>query len=296
MKKRTAIMMGVLAFGLIACGAEAEKESAEAQNKKEETVETSSNNPEPEIDVEKLIEQLSMDVGIEASEDAVSFDFSLKNTGDSPVILGFTSSQKYEIKVNNSEGDSVYTFSADKMFTQELTTEELGSGESLTATETWTNVKEQGEYEATITFLVDTINDQSLEAVPYQVTQSFTVNDENSAQAENEKGKTYGKGQAFREVTVSGENGSYVIQGEARVFEGSFLYSVEDGHNVIIEPTPVQVSDGAPAWSSFELNIDVPEDKRPDFGLVTLTLFEESSKDGKPTNVNNIPLESFPSE
>ncbi|ARI78052.1 BsuPI-related putative proteinase inhibitor [Halobacillus mangrovi] len=292
MKNLWIIMVGIMILALAACGSNSETKEANG----EENTEQNEAAEEPEIDMESLISQLKMDATVETTEDTAKFDFSLENTGEEPLIIGFTSSQQYEVKVKNAEGESVYTFSADKMFTQELTTEEIPAGESLSATETWTGIEAKGNYEATITFLVDSINDQSLEATPYQVTQSFTIEDRPEKEDTNDKSKTYGNGEAFRNVKVSGENGSYMVKGEARVFEGTFMYSVEDGHMVQVEPTSVQVEKGAPEWSEFELEINVPEDLLPDYGTLTLVLFEESANDGKPTHVNNIPLEQFPSE
>jgi len=98
---------------------------------------------------------------------------------------------------------------------------------------------------------------------------------------------------AFRGVTVSGSDGSYVVRGEARVFEATMQYAVSDGHRYLLEKT-AQVNEGAPAWSAFELKIDIPAAQRPANGTLTLELFEYSAKDGAKTNVWTVPLESFP--
>jgi hypothetical protein len=301
MKKFLAILLGGMVLFLAACGNDSKTNEANGEEKKDQTSEETSENLEAEIDMETLIDQVAMDATIDTSNDTATFDFSLENAGEDPVILGFSSSQKYEIQVTNENGENVYTFSADKMFTQQLTTEELGQGDVFEAKETWTGIKKTGNYEATMTFLVNTINDQPIEANPFQVTQSFTVEEDGSQEGnqENKEEPTSeheGDGQAFRDITVTGENGNYVVKGEARVFEGNFMYSVEDGHNIHIEPTPFQVDEGAPSWSTFELSIEIPEEDLPQFGTLTLTLFEESSKDGSATNVNYIPLENFQPE
>lgn len=301
MKKYFAILLGVMMLLLAACGNDSETNEANGEEKKDQTSEETSEDQEAEIDMETLIDQVVMDATIDTTNDTATFNFSLENAGEDPVILGFNSSQKYEIQVTNEEGENVYTFSADKMFTQELTTEELGQGDVLEAKETWTGIEEPGNYEATMTFLVNTINDQPIEANPFQVTQTFTIEEDGSQEGnqetEEEPTSEYeGDGQAFRDITVTGEKGEYVVKGEARVFEGNFMYSVEDGHNVQIEPTSFQVDEGAPSWSTFELTIEIPEEDLPNFGTLTLTLFEESAKDGSPTNVNYIPLENFQPE
>jgi hypothetical protein len=98
---------------------------------------------------------------------------------------------------------------------------------------------------------------------------------------------------AFRDVTVGGSNGSYVVRGEARVFEATLQYAVSDCHRYLLEKT-AQVNEGAPAWSEFELKIDVPASQRPANGTLMLELFEYSAKDGAKVNVWAVPLESFP--
>ncbi|MGP4062014.1 BsuPI-related putative proteinase inhibitor [Halobacillus sp. H74] len=302
MKKFLAIMMGVMLLTLAACGSDSETGEASGEEKEDQANEGTSEDQEAETDMQSLIDQLKLDATVDATSEAAAFNFSIENTGEEQVNLGFSSSQKYEIKVENADGENVYTFSADKMFTQELTSEELDAGEAFEAEETWTGIEEPGKYEMTVTMLVKTINDQSLEENPFQVTESFTIESEEtdeSSESDEEASdveKHEGDGQAFREIEVTGENGQYVIKGEARVYEGSFLYRVEDGHNVQVEPTVVQVDEGAPAWSTFEIELDIPEEDLPQFGTLTLSLYEESAKDGKETNVNYIPLESFQME
>ncbi|MCA0969620.1 hypothetical protein LCM20_03310 [Halobacillus litoralis] len=293
MKKFLAmIMMGVMILMLAACGTNGDVDQAEGAEPEEETPEEEVTE---EVDMDALINQLAMDAGVETTADAANFNFSLINTGEEAVTLGFTSSQQYEIQVANADGENVYTFSSDKSFAQAETSEELAAEESLTASEGWTSAV-PGQYEATITFLVDTINGQSVEATPFEITQPFTIEEpqKEEEQDQSEAKEFEGDGEAFRNIKVTGENGSYVVSGEARVFEASFMYSIEDGHNVLVEPTPVQVDgDAAPSWSPFEIEVSISEENLPEFGTVTMSIFEESAKDGKPTNVNYIPLENF---
>ncbi len=100
---------------------------------------------------------------------------------------------------------------------------------------------------------------------------------------------------AFRNISVSGENGEYVVNGEVRVFEAVFFYTVEDGHDYLIEETKVTANEGAPAWSPFELKISIPEDQLPTDGVLTLELYEKSAKDGSVINETFVKLEEFDS-
>lgn len=108
---------------------------------------------------------------------------------------------------------------------------------------------------------------------------------------------TYGQEEAientaFRQVQASGSNGSYTITGEARIFEASMSYAVSDGHNYLLESHHT-LDAGAPAWSPFELSIELEPEQIPQNGTLMIELFEYSANDGSKINVLNILLESF---
>ena len=98
---------------------------------------------------------------------------------------------------------------------------------------------------------------------------------------------------AFRNVSVTGSQGNYVVTGEARIFEATLQYEVEDGHNVLLAGFETS-SAGAPAWGTFTIDITIPEANLPENGTLTLILFEASAKDGTPVNQLYVPLETFP--
>lgn len=98
---------------------------------------------------------------------------------------------------------------------------------------------------------------------------------------------------AFRNISVSGENGEYVVNGEVRVFEAVFFYTVEDGDDYVIEETKVTANEGAPAWSPFELKVSIPKDQLPTNGVLTLELYEKSAKDGSVINETFVKLAEF---
>ncbi len=97
---------------------------------------------------------------------------------------------------------------------------------------------------------------------------------------------------AFRNVKVTGSQGSYTISGEARIFEAIMHYSVSDGHRYI-EEKPLQLDHGAPTWSPFEFQIELVADQIPANGTLTLELFEHSANDGTKINIYSVPLENF---
>ena len=98
--------------------------------------------------------------------------------------------------------------------------------------------------------------------------------------------------QAFRNISVRGSQGNYVVTGEARIFEATLQYEVEDGHNVLLAGFET-ASEGAPAWGTFTININIPEADLPENGTLTLILFEASAKDGSRVNQLYVTLEVF---
>lgn len=82
----------------------------------------------------------------------------------------------------------------------------------------------------------------------------------------------------FKEVTAEkiGEH-QFLVQGKGQIFEASFNWVVEDGHEEL--KSGYQMTDaGAPEWGKFSFTIDVQK-KRANSTL-TLILFEISAKDG----------------
>jgi hypothetical protein len=82
----------------------------------------------------------------------------------------------------------------------------------------------------------------------------------------------------FKEVTVenTGEH-QFLIRGKAQIFEASFNWVVEDGHEEL--KSGFQTTDaGAPEWGNFSFTVDVQK-KRTNSSLHVI-LFESSAKDG----------------
>ena len=82
----------------------------------------------------------------------------------------------------------------------------------------------------------------------------------------------------FKEVRVTktGDH-KFRIQGKGQIFEASFSWVVEDGHDELKKGFQMTDS-GAPEWGNFDFTLEV-EKKRPNSTL-TLILFESSPKDG----------------
>ena len=82
----------------------------------------------------------------------------------------------------------------------------------------------------------------------------------------------------FRNVTVEKVNGNkFRVKGEAQIFEASFSWTVEDGHNELKNGDEMTDA-GAPEWGKFDFTVEVA--KSDENTTLTLILFELSAKDG----------------
>ncbi|WP_293895035.1 Gmad2 immunoglobulin-like domain-containing protein [Flavobacterium sp.] len=82
----------------------------------------------------------------------------------------------------------------------------------------------------------------------------------------------------FKDVTVEsvGEN-KFRVKGKGQIFEASFSWVIEDGHNELQKG--FQMTDaGAPEWGNFDFTIEAS--KKEENSTLTLILFEASAKDG----------------
>ena len=84
--------------------------------------------------------------------------------------------------------------------------------------------------------------------------------------------------QRFRSVRVNPlGNNRYRITGQAQIFEASFGWVIEDGHNELVDSFAT-ADRGAPDWGNFDFTIQAPPP--PPNGTLHLILFETSMKDG----------------
>lgn len=288
-KRLLVVLLFVMSLFIISGCGTAEKEEALPVNAGDgEKVETETppeqEGEEPGGD-ENVVEKLQTNLSIQSEKDEATFKISLKNTSDHSVKVTIPSGQKYEIVVTDTNGKEVYRYSIDKMFIQMIEEMELKPGEEKVWEEPWDYTSNDGtrlapgEYKATILLTVSKVNGQKLEANALQAEQSVTI---------PEEGNT-----AFRNVQVLGENGEYTVTGEVRVFEATFFYAVEDGHDYVVPETVQMASEGAPSWAPFEIKLSISKDKLPVNGALILHLYERSAKDGSITNLYHAKLQQF---
>jgi len=82
---------------------------------------------------------------------------------------------------------------------------------------------------------------------------------------------------------------SFIVEGEARVFEGAFSWKLEDGHHIVAEGNETAVL-GGPEWGHFKFEVSYEQTTQPN---LTLTLFEYSAEDGSIQNQLHVPLKGL---
>lgn len=104
---------------------------------------------------------------------------------------------------------------------------------------------------------------------------------------EKEKVKEFSN-ERFRKVAVDKlEGDKFRIQGEARVFEATLNWSVEDGHYVYNEGFTTATM-GAPEWGKFDFTFEIK--KSEEIAVLNLVLFEVSAEDGSHNYTLLVPL------
>jgi uncharacterized protein (UPF0333 family) len=230
------------------------------------------------------LESLETSVDVQATSDSADFFITVKNNGEEDVTLTFTSGQKFEIVVLDENNQEVYRYSIDKMFTMALQDIVVKAGEEKTWKEKWDYVSQDGQrvkpgnYKAIATVVASKLNGESIGRGQLKAGKEFVIP---------------GQSTAFRNVTVSGKDGTYVVSGEARVYEATFFYAVEDGHDYIIKETVQTVKEGAPSWAAFEIEVTIPKEKFPKNGVLLFVLYERSANDDSIVNSLQVVLQEF---
>ncbi|WP_052703063.1 Gmad2 immunoglobulin-like domain-containing protein [Paenibacillus beijingensis] len=79
---------------------------------------------------------------------------------------------------------------------------------------------------------------------------------------------------------------TFTVEGEARVFEAAFSWTLEDGHTILAEGHEM-ADEGAPAWGRFRFDVSYEQASQAN---MTLILFIHSAKDGSVQHRLIIPL------
>lgn len=91
----------------------------------------------------------------------------------------------------------------------------------------------------------------------------------------------------FEPLPTSEVSTGFVIVGDARVYEGTVLYELQDIQGTVISEGFTTAANAGPEWGDFKItvNYDIDEHKE-----ATLYIFEESAEDGSRLNEIQIPL------
>lgn len=112
--------------------------------------------------------------------------------------------------------------------------------------------------------------------------------DEEVEKPKDSPGKSYSN-ERFRDVVVTslGQD-SFRVKGKAQIFEASFSWVIEDGHNEIKKGFST-ADEGAPEWGNFDFVITAKKEREN--STLHLVLFELSMKDGSRVHELAIPLQ-----
>ena len=105
-------------------------------------------------------------IDVHLTDDTVEFAFTVENTGSEYVELEFRSGQTADIVVY-ADGEEVWRWSDDRMFTQAIQTETIEPGESCAREMVWDD-PEPGEYtaEASLEATNESIEEETTFEVP----------------------------------------------------------------------------------------------------------------------------------
>jgi hypothetical protein len=201
----------------------------------------------------------------------------IKNVGDKPLSFEFPTSQTFEITIKNPAGREVYRYSKGRSFLQAFQTIRINPHNTYKRIVTWNyqvNGKRvpKGEYSVTAFFKPIQLNDQPIKDRGMLIkSNKIFVPDENMT---------------FRHLQVKGSKGNYVITGETSSKGGWFFYTVEDGHIEYINEKQMVVKGSDSDWSTFELQIHIPEEKLPNNSTLILNLYKR--------NVEGKIIDSYP--
>ncbi|MED1862866.1 BsuPI-related putative proteinase inhibitor [Fictibacillus nanhaiensis] len=239
----------------------------------------------PKVKHGEVTSQLSPVLSIQQRNDGIDVLAVLENHSNHTVTLSFNSSKMFDLAIFDSSKKEVFRHSNGKNYEKKQEDVHIKAGASHIWRSKWKISAENnkaGIYTVKATFIPNEISPGSLRTEGLSVEETLTLQGRSEEKKNN----------AFQNIHFSGKDGTYKVSGEARVFEGSFAYSVSDGHHVFIEKKE-QIGEGGPDWAPFSFEVNIPEDELPINGTLMLELFYYSPKNGEKTDTLAVPLQSF---
>jgi hypothetical protein len=93
--------------------------------------------------------QLASSVEVEVAANTVRLVLHVTNPTNRPVVLEFSSGQRYDFAVRSADGQDVWRWSADKSFMQALSSQTIAPGETIDFVESWQPGNRTGSFTAT---------------------------------------------------------------------------------------------------------------------------------------------------
>ncbi|MEI5906508.1 BsuPI-related putative proteinase inhibitor [Bacillus spongiae] len=196
--------------------------------------------------------------------DEVKINLSLHNNSSREVLFQFATNKMYDYVILHDGKREVYRYSLNKKFSKSDHTLKIMPGQTKVWTSIWKNETpvHSGLYKIKARFL-PTKTDPNIVFEKIADNQ-FILSNGN---------------EVFRNIKIKQlEKGKYRVKGEARTREGSFYYSVDDGHHELMGETLVKVNKKEPNWSKFSFNLTVKNLKHTNKHI--LTLYERNQNDG----------------
>ena len=81
--------------------------------------------------IRRFTNHVLISVSAQPETERIRMDLIIKNYTNEPVILNYTSGQRYDFALLDASQEGLYTWSADKLFIQQLSSETIGAGESI---------------------------------------------------------------------------------------------------------------------------------------------------------------------
>ncbi|WP_088066507.1 BsuPI-related putative proteinase inhibitor [Gottfriedia luciferensis] len=273
MKKGSVLLLACTLL-LSGCGANSEKEIKPTPSTKQ-TIEQNN-----DINIEKL----STKIEVTEANGLVTMKYSLRNNDTIPANFTFPSSQIVDYTIKDEKGQVVYQSSKDLSYTQVITKSTIPEN-SAKVWEEQVNFADKklpyGNYEVTANFVPSKVNEKDLNNGAIKpVSQTFSYHKLSTV---NENGS---------KIIVKGENGQYEIKGTYLSDQDKIYYSVEDGHNTLVDETvlPIKIKTGS--VNLLDFNVNVPKESLPINGTVTLVLYEKN-KDDQVSKSMSITLQQF---
>lgn len=271
--KKTYGLLFACSLLISGCGANNEKEIKPTPSTKQ-TIEQNN-----EIDVTKLSTKLE----VTEANGVVTMKYSLRNKDDIPANFTFSSSQIIDFTIKNDKGEVVYQSSKEMSYAQVITNITVPNGNAKVWEEQVNFANKSipyGNYEVSANFVATAINDKQINGAIAPIKEPLSYHKMTTI---NENGS---------KVVISGEDGHYEIKGTYLSEQEGIFYSVEDGHNNLIDETSLPVKIKSGSVNLLDFSLDIPKESLPNNGVVTLIIYEKN-KDDQVTNSINVALQQF---